>query len=149
MSKILAENRRAWHDYSIIETYEAGIELKGTEAKSCRMRNISIGDAFAKCENGEIFLYNCHIAPYELGGHYNHDPLRPRKLLLRSSEIRKITQALKEKGLTLIPLKLYLKNGFVKLELASAKGKTKYDKREKLRREEDKKLMRKMIGMKR
>jgi SsrA-binding protein len=149
MSKTLIENRKARHDYHIIEAYETGIELKGTEVKSCRLKNISLNDSFAKSAGGELTLLNCHIAKYEFGGHYNHDPSRPRRLLLHRREIRKISQALKEKGLTLVPLKLYLKNGLVKVELALAKGKTQYDKREKMKREEDNKTARRLVGAKR
>ena len=149
MSKILIENRKAKHDYHIIEVFEAGIELKGTEVKSCRLRNISLNEAFAKAENGEIRLYGCHIAKYNMGTHTNHDPTRPRRLLLHKAQIRKMAQALTQKGFSLIPLNMHLKNGFIKLDIAIAKGKTQFDKREKLKKEEDKKTIAKLIAAKR
>lgn len=149
MSKILIENRKARHDYHILEVFEAGIELKGTEVKSCRLRNISLNEAFAKIENGEARLYGCHIAKYNMGTYTNHDPTRPRRLLLHKAQIRKMSQALMQKGFSLIPLNLHLKNGFIKLDLAIAKGKTQYDKREKLKKEEDRKIISKMISAKR
>ncbi|MEM4248072.1 MAG: SsrA-binding protein SmpB, partial [Candidatus Nanoarchaeia archaeon] len=111
----LAQNRKAFHEFQILERFEAGIELKGTEVKSCRMRNLSFNDAHVKYENGEIFLYGVHIAPYECGNRFNHDPLRPRKLLLHKSEIRKLAQKIKEKGLTIVPLKFYIKKRNVKV----------------------------------
>ncbi len=148
MSKTLIENKKARYNYHIVDVYEAGIELKGTEAKSCRLKNISLNESFAKIERGEVTLFNCHIAKYEFGSHNNHDPLRPRRLLLHKSEIRKLSQALKEKGLTLVPLNFHLKNGLIKVDIALGKGKTQYDKREKLKREEDRKTIKKLTGLK-
>ena len=135
--KIIATNRDARRDYIILESCEAGIELKGTEVKSCKARNISMADTFAKVENGQIFLYNVHISPYDHGNIYNHDPKRPRRLLLHKREILKLFQQTREKGLSLIPLKFYLKKGKIKVELGIGKGKTKGDKRESLRKKED------------
>jgi SsrA-binding protein len=149
MSKVLIENRKARHDYHIVEVYEAGLELKGTEAKSCRLKNISLNDSFAKIASGEASLLNCHIAKYEFGNQFNHDPVRPRRLLLHRSEIRKISQALKQKGLTLIPLNFHLKKGLVKVDMALAKGKTQYDKREKLKRDDDNKTIKRILASKR
>ncbi len=126
----MAVNRKARHDYHIEETYEAGIVLTGTEIKSIRAGRVNIRDSYARVENGEVFLLNAHISPYEQGNRYNHDPLRPRKLLLNKRERRQLHSKTQEKGLTLIPLRIYLKNGRAKLELAVARGKKLYDKRE-------------------
>ncbi len=128
--KIVAQNRRARHDYFILETYEAGIVLTGTEIKSVRQGSINIKDGYAKFEDGELWLYNVHIAPYDKGSYFNHDPRRKRKLLMHDYELRRLWGKLQQKGLTLIPLKVYLKNNkWAKVELALAKGKKKYDKR--------------------
>lgn len=132
--KVIAQNKKARHDYHIEETYEAGIVLQGTEIKSIRAGKVSIKDAFARIENGEVFLYNMHISPYEQGNRYNHDPLRTRKLLLHRREISKLIGATKEQGYALVPLKIYLKDGFAKIELALAKGKKLFDKRENLKK---------------
>ena len=123
-------NRQAHHNYFIHDTYEAGIALTGTEVKSIRAGRANLRDAFAKIENGEAFLWNVHISPYEQGNRFNHDPLRTRKLLLHRREIMKIDMALKTKGYTLIPLKLYFKGGHVKCEIGIATGKKLYDKRQ-------------------
>ncbi len=123
-------NRQAHHNYFIHDTYEAGIALTGTEVKSIRAGRANLRDAFAKIENGEAFLWNAHISPYEQGNRFNHDPLRTRKLLLHRREIMKIDMALKTKGYTLIPLKLYFKGGHVKCEIGIATGKKLYDKRQ-------------------
>jgi len=128
--KVVAQNRKASHDYFIEETYEAGMVLKGTEIKSIRAGRVNLKDSFARVEDGEVFLYNMHISPYEQGNRFNHDPLRTRELLLHKDEIRKLIGATKEKGYTLIPLKVYIRNGFAKVELALAKGKKLYDKRQ-------------------
>jgi len=133
----LIQNKKAFHDYEILSRYETGIELKGTEVKSCKARNISMTDTFVKVENGELFLYNVHISPYEHGNRFNHDPKRPRKLLMHKREILKLYQQIREKGLTVVPLSFYLKKGRIKVEIACAKGKTKGDKRESMRRKED------------
>jgi len=130
-SRDLITNRKARHDYHILETFEAGIALAGTEVKSLREGKGNLKDSFARVENGELYLYNMHISPYEKGNIYNKDPLRTRKLLMHKRQINRLFGQVKEKGLTLIPLKLYLnERGLVKVELALAKGKALYDKRE-------------------
>jgi SsrA-binding protein len=126
----LAENRKAWHDYFIEETYEAGIALVGTEVKSIRAGKVNLKDSYAEVRNGEVFVRNMHISPYEKGNIFNKDPLRDRKLLLHSGEIDKLTGFVAQQGYTLIPLSLYLKNGIVKVALGVAKGKHNYDKRD-------------------
>ena len=136
--KVMAQNKKAFHDYSIEERFEAGLVLQGTEIKSIRAGRVNLKDAFARVDKGEVYLYNMHISPYEQGNRYNHEPLRPRKLLLHRKEIDKLIGETKEAGYSLVPLKVYLKNGFAKLELALGKGKKKYDKREDLKRKEAK-----------
>lgn len=132
--KIVTENRKARHDYFIEETLEAGIALTGTEVKSLRGGKANIKDSFARVENGEVFLYDMHISPYEQGNRFNHEPRRPRKLLLHKEEIRRLIGKTREKGLTLIPLRVYFNTqGRVKVELALARGKKLYDKREAIR----------------
>ncbi|TZE81254.1 SsrA-binding protein SmpB [Calorimonas adulescens] len=128
--KIIAQNKKAFHDYFIEGTYEAGIVLSGTEVKSIRMGKVNIRDSYAKVENGEVILYDMHISPYEKGNIFNKDPLRPRKLLLHRREISKLVGYTSREGFTLVPTKVYLKNGLVKVEIAVAKGKKLYDKRE-------------------
>lgn len=128
--KVLAQNKKANHDYFIDEVYEAGIVLFGTEVKSVRMGKVNLKDSFARIENNEVFLYNMHISPYEKGNIFNKDPLRTRKLLLNRREINKLTGYVTQKGYTLVPLRVYLKHGLVKIELAVARGKKLYDKRE-------------------
>ena len=127
--KIVCENRKARHDYFIHETYEAGLELKGTEVKSLRAGRANLKDSYAVVKNGEIFVEHMHISPYEQGNIFNHDPLRPRRLLLHKAEIVKLFSRTREKGYTLVPLKIYFKRGRAKLELALASGKHNYDKR--------------------
>lgn len=136
--KLIAQNKKAHHDYFIEETYEAGIVLQGTEIKSIRAGRANLRDAFARVEKGEVFLHNMHISPYEQGNRYNHEPLRTRKLLLHRKEIQKLIGATKEQGYSLVPLKLYLKDGFAKVLIGLGKGKKKYDKREDLKRKEAK-----------
>lgn len=136
--KLIAQNRKANHDYFIEETYETGIVLQGTEIKSIRAGRVNLKDSFARIHNGEVFLHNMHISPYEHGNRYNHDPVRTRKLLLHKKQISKLIGETKEAGYTLVPLKIYLKNGFAKLLLGLGKGKKQYDKREDLRRKEAK-----------
>ena len=128
--KIVCENRKARHDYFIHETYEAGLELKGTEVKSLRAGKANLKDSYGEIKNGEVFIQNMHISPYEQGNIFNHDPLRTRKLLLHKKEIRKIEMQMKTKGYTLVPLKMYFKHGKVKVEIGVATGKKLYDKRE-------------------
>ncbi|QDK66807.1 SsrA-binding protein [Bacillus halotolerans] len=136
--KVLSQNKKANHDYFIEETYETGIVLQGTEIKAIRAGRVNLKDSFAKIERGEIFLHNMHVSPYEQGNRYNHDPLRTRKLLMHRKEINKLIGLTKEKGYSLVPLKLYLKNGFAKVLLGLGKGKKNYDKREDLKRKDAK-----------
>lgn len=133
----LIQNKKAFHDFEILERFEAGIELKGTEVKSCKIRNISMADAFAKVENGEMNLYNVNISLYDHGNQFNHETKRPRKLLMHKKEILKLFQQCREKGLTIVPLSFYLKKGKIKVELGLAKGRNKGDKRDALRQKED------------
>ncbi len=132
-SGVIAQNRKARHDYFIEETYEAGLVLQGTEIKSIRARRVNLQDAHARIMNGEAFLVNMHISPYEQGNRYNHDPTRSRKLLLHKKEINRLIGRTKEDGFTIVPLRLYIKNGFAKVLLGVGKGKKKYDKREDLK----------------
>ena len=128
--KLIANNKKAYHDYFIDDKWEAGIELFGTEVKSIRMGKCSIKEAFVKIDKGEVYVYGMHISPYEKGNIFNKDPLRIRKLLLHRYEINKIEAKLKEKGLTLVPLKVYFKDSLVKVEIGMARGKKLYDKRQ-------------------
>ena len=128
--KLIANNKKAFHDYFIEDTYEAGIALAGTEVKSMRMGKCSIKESFIQIEHGEVFVYGMHISPYEKGNIFNKDPLRTRKLLLHQYEIRKIAAKIAEKGFTLVPLKVYFKGSLVKVEIGIAKGKKLYDKRQ-------------------
>lgn len=131
--KVVTENRKARHDYFIEETYEAGIALTGTEVKSLRVGKANLQDSYAQVENGELFLYNMHISPYEKGNRFNHEPKRPRRLLLHKREIMRLWGKSREKGLTLIPLRVYFnRRGLAKVELALARGKRLYDKRQDL-----------------
>ena len=130
MEKLISRNRKAYHDYHIDETYEAGIVLTGTEVKSVRGAKVNLKDSYARVEGGELFLYNMHISPYDQGNRFNHDPLRTRKLLMHKAEIGRLAGKVKEKGYTLVPVKIYLKQGLVKVELALARGKRLYDKRQ-------------------
>lgn len=128
--KLIANNKKAYHDYFIEDKYEAGIALHGTEVKSLRMGKCSIKESFIKIENGELFIYGMHISPYEKGNIFNRDPLRVRKLLLHKYQINKLNGKLSQKGYTLVPLQVYLKGPLVKVEIGLAKGKKLYDKRE-------------------
>ena len=128
--KLIANNKKAYHDYFILDTYEAGIALHGTEVKSLRMGKCSIIEAFIRIENGEVFVYGMHISPYEKGNIFNKDPLRVKKLLLHKSEINKMLGKVKEKGISVVPLKVYLKGSLMKMEIGLAKGKKLYDKRD-------------------
>ncbi|CCQ97978.1 tmRNA-binding protein [[Clostridium] ultunense Esp] len=136
--KVVAQNKKARHDYFIEDTFEAGIVLAGTEVKSIRRGKVNLKDSFARIKDGEAFLMNMHISPYEQGNRYNQDPLRTRKLLLRKKEIFRLMGLTKEKGYSLIPLELYFKGGFAKIELALAKGKKLYDKRESMKERDSK-----------
>ncbi|MCP4117912.1 MAG: SsrA-binding protein SmpB [Desulfobacteraceae bacterium] len=131
--KIIANNKKARHDYHLSDEVEAGIVLKGTEVKSIREGRVTIKDAYAEIKNGEVFLRQLHISPYTYAYYDNHDPLRSRKLLLHSSEIKRIIGKTKERGFTIVPLKIYFKNGKVKVQIALAKGKKLYDKRESIK----------------
>lgn len=129
-SRLIANNKKAYHDYFIEETYEAGIALHGTEVKSLRMGKCSIKESFVRIENEEVYIYGMHISPYEKGNIFNRDPLRVKKLLLHKSEIRKMKGKIVEKGYTLVPLKVYFNRSLVKVEIGLAKGKKLYDKRQ-------------------
>lgn len=128
-SRLIANNKKAYHDYFIEEKYEAGIELHGTEVKSLRMGKCSIKESFIKIEHGEIFIYGMHISPYEKGNIFNRDPLRVKKLLMHKNEILKLQQKIAEKGYTLVPLQVYFNKSLIKVEVGLAKGKKLYDKR--------------------
>jgi SsrA-binding protein len=132
----VAENRKAFHDYHILETFEAGIALVGTEVKSIREGNVNLRDSFGRVESGEIWIYNVHINPYSHRGYADHEPTRRRKLLLRKAEIRKLIGKTVERGMTLVPTRMYFRNGYVKVAISLAKGKRAHDKRETLKRRE-------------
>jgi len=139
--KIVTENRKARHDYHILEKFEAGIELRGTEVKSLRGGHMTLKDSYADIENGEATLIGAHIAPYEMGNIYNHEPERPRRLLLHKREILKLQAQVAEKGLTVIPLRVYFSNGRAKVELGLCRGKHTVDKRDSIREREVKRDM--------
>ncbi|NLI61028.1 MAG: SsrA-binding protein SmpB [Clostridiales bacterium] len=139
--KVIAQNRKARHDYFIEETIETGIVLAGTEVKSIRLGRVNLRDSYADIRNGEVFVHNMHISPYEMGNITNKDPIRSRKLLLHKREIRRLIGYVQQKGLTLIPTRIYLKRGLVKLELAIARGKKQYDKRQDIARRDAKRAM--------
>lgn len=128
--KLIANNKKAFHDYFIEDKYEAGISLAGTEVKSLRMGKCSVKESFIRIENGEVLIYGMHISPYEKGNIFNKDPLRPKKLLMHKYEINKIAGKMKEKGYTVVPLQVYFKGSLVKVEIALARGKKLYDKRQ-------------------
>lgn len=134
---VIARNKKAYHDYQIVESMEAGLALRGTEVKSCREGSVSLQDSFAKIENSQIFMYNVHISPYSHGNRFNHTPVRQRTLLLHKREILRLNQKVREKGYTLVPLKMYLTRGKIKVELGVAKGKSFEDKRDTLRKRQD------------
>ena len=134
--KIIANNKKAYHEYFVEETYEAGIALQGTEVKAIRMGQVSIKEAYCRIRNGEVFVDNMNVSPYEQGNRANHEPLRERKLLLHRYEIDKLIKKVDEKGLTLVPTKIYLKNRRAKLEIGVCRGKKLYDKRETLKRKQ-------------
>lgn len=133
---VVVRNRKARHEYHVLETWEAGIVLQGTEVKSLRQGHANLQDAFARVDGGELWLYSLHISPYEAGNRFNHDPLRPRKLLLHRQQIRKLVGQVEQKGLTLVPLEIYFRRGVAKVNLALVRGKKLHDKREDLRRRE-------------
>ena len=134
--KNIAENRKAYHDYHILETFETGVVLLGTEVKSIREGRVNLRDSYARAENGEVFVYNIHIQPYSHRGYAEHDPLRRRKLLLHAHEIRKLVGKTVEKGMTLVPLRMYFKDRKVKMAIGLAKGKQLHDKRETIKQRE-------------
>ena len=144
--KVVASNRKAYHDYTIFDTFEAGMALTGTEVKSLRAGRASLTDAFAEETNGEIFLRNLHIPEYLQGTWTNHEPRRVRKLLLHRDEIRKMQGKLRDDGITLVPLSVYFNNGYAKVELALAKGKKSYDKRQDLAARDAQKEINKAVG---
>jgi SsrA-binding protein len=141
----LATNRKARHDYAISDTYEAGMMLTGTEIKSVRAGKINLKDGYAQIRQGELWLENVHISPYDAGNQFNHDPLRRRKLLLHKHELAKLSGVVKDKGITIVPLKVYLKHGFAKVLIGVATGKHEYDKRETIKRREQDREMRRVI----
>ena len=149
MIKAVATNRKAYHNYFVQDSIEAGIALTGSEIKSIRSGRVSLGDAYVKPEAGELWLLNAHIARYEPGSYLSHEPRRPRKLLLHRKQIDSLTSRVREKGLTLVPLKLYIKDSLAKIELALAKGKRLYDKRESIIRRETEREIDRAIKRKR
>ena len=136
--KLIANNKKAYHDYFILDTFEAGLALHGTEVKSLRMGKCSIKESFIRIENGEVFIYGMHVSPYEKGNIFNKDPLRVKKLLLHKAEINKMLGKVKEKGISIVPLKVYLKGSLVKIEIGLAKGKKLYDKRDDIAKKDQK-----------
>lgn len=142
-TKLIAQNRKARHEYVIEDTFEAGLQLVGTEVKSCREGKVSLTDAYAAVRDGEAWLLQCHINPYSHGNRQNHDPMRPRKLLLHRAEIEKLDQEVSQGGRTLVPLRLYFKHGMAKAEIAVARGKKTYDKRQsEAKRDADRQMQR-------
>ena len=143
--KVVTQNKKAFHDYFILDTYEAGIELQGTEIKSIRKGSVNLKDSFIRIRNDEAFIDNMHIAPYEQGNRFNHEPLRQRKLLLHKKEIKKLQKELKENGLTIVPTKLYFNTSKLKVEIALARGKKLYDKRQDLKEKDSKRDIEKAL----
>ncbi len=139
--QFIVRNRKAWHDYEVLERFEAGISLMGSEVKSMRLGKVNVSDSYATIIDGEVLLKNLHVSPYEMATTNSHEPLRQRRLLLHKREIRKLMKATETKGLTLVPLALYFKNGKVKVELAIARGRKRYDKREALAKRESERDM--------
>lgn len=146
MKNVVSTNKKAYHDYSIEETYEAGISLLGTEVKSMREGKVNLKDSYAIIKGTEVFLFNCHVSPYSHGNLQNHDPLRTRKLLLHRREIDKLWGKLSQKGFTLIPLRIYFKRGKVKVEIGLVRGKRKYEKREALKEKEAQREIQRHLG---
>lgn len=146
--KLVANNKKAYHDFFIEEKYEAGIVLHGTEVKSMRMGKCSIKEAFIRIENGEVFAYGMHVSPYEKGNIFNKDPLRAKKLLLHKQEINKMAGKISEKGYTLVPLQVYFKDGLAKVEIGLAKGKKLYDKRQDIAKKDQKREAEKELKIK-
>ena len=148
-TKLIAQNRKARHDYMVEDTVEAGLVLVGTEVKSCREGKVSLTDAYAVVRDGEAWLLQCHIAPYSHGNKQNHEPLRPRKLLLHRSEIERMGAKVAQEGRTLVPLRLYFKEGLAKAEIAIARGKKSYDKRQDIAKRDDTRRMQRELGRRR
>jgi len=144
--KVVARNRKARHEYEILDTVEAGMALKGPEVKSLRDGNASFQDAFARVDAGEVWLHNLHISPYEQANRFNEDPVRPRRLLLNRNEIRQLAIQTNEKGLTLVPLEIYFRRGYAKVLLAVARGKKLHDKRETLKRKQQEREAERAVG---
>ncbi|MGE0158984.1 MAG: SsrA-binding protein SmpB [Gemmatimonadales bacterium] len=144
--KVAASNRKARHEFEVLETVQAGIELKGPEVKSIRAGNVSFQDAHARVERGQIWLHSLHVSPYEQANRFNVDPVRPRRLLLNKQEIRRLAAKVEEKGLTLVPLDLHFSRGYVKVTLAVARGRKLHDKREALKRREQDREARRAVG---
>ncbi|CAN5838296.1 SsrA-binding protein SmpB [soil metagenome] len=141
----VVRNRKARHEYHILETWEAGMVLQGTEVKSLRTGKANLQDAFARVDGGELWLHNLHISPYEQGNRFNHDPLRPRKLLLHRQQLRKMVGLVEQQGLTLVPLDIYFRRGVAKITLALVRGKKLHDKREDLKRRDDQREMQRAL----
>ncbi len=148
-TKLITQNRKARHDYLIEDTFEAGLALVGTEVKSCRDGKANLTDAYAAVQDGEIWLMQCHINPYSHGNRANHDPLRPRKLLLHRGEIERLRAAVSQDGRTLVPLRLYFKHGLAKAEIAIARGKKTYDKRQSIAKKDAERNMQREMGRRR
>lgn len=143
--KIIAKNRKAWHEFEILDTWEAGLVLLGTEVKALRNGRVSLGDSYGEIRKGEAWLLKMHIGPYEMGNRENHEPFRPRKMLLSKRELRKIRPKLEEQGLTLVPLKIYFKKGLVKIEIGLGRGKKVHDKRDsKAKKDVDRRMAREL-----
>ena len=145
--KVISHNRKAYHDYSIKEKVEAGIALTGTEIKSARAGRVNLGDGYARPQDGELWLFNIHIAKYDPGSRTNHEPRRPRKLLLHRQQINELSDQVMQRGYTLVPLRMYLKNGIAKVELGLARGKKLYDKRESIARREAEQRMERALKL--
>jgi SsrA-binding protein len=148
-TKLIAQNRRARHDYAIEDTLEAGIALLGTEVKSCRIGKVNLADSYASVRDGEVWLLGCHISPYSHGNRSNHDPVRPRKLLLHRDEIERLHQKIAREGRTVVPLRLYFKHGLAKAELAVARGRKTHDKRSAIAERDAERRMRQQLGRRR
>lgn len=148
-TKLIAQNRKARHDYLIEDTFEAGLVLVGTEVKSCRAGKVNLADSYATVRDGEAWLMQCHISPYSHGNRANHDPIRPRKLLLKRTEIEKLAAKVAQDGRTLVPLRLYFKHGLAKAEIAIARGKKAYDKRAAQATRDAERQMRQQLGRRR
>ncbi len=148
-TKLITQNRKARHDYEIEETFEAGLQLAGTEVKSCRSGKVNLSDAYAVVTNGEAWLMQCHISPYSHGNRANHDPTRPRKLLLHRSEIETLSEKSSQEGRTLVPLRLYFRHGLAKAEIAVGRGKRLYDKRQATAARDAERHMRRELGRRR